>query len=77
MLYSSSVSRTRSAITAGSSSRANSTVRSNPCGPVDEDAEATPEGIGGDPRFVRATRVPATGDHGRLDSFSPRAGDGP
>jgi hypothetical protein len=32
--YSSSVSRTRSAMTAGSSSIANATVRSKPCGPV-------------------------------------------
>jgi hypothetical protein len=32
--YSSIVSRTRSAITAGSSSSANTKVRSNPCGPV-------------------------------------------
>ena len=34
LLYSSTVSRTWSAITAGSSSMANVTVRSNPCGPV-------------------------------------------
>ena len=41
----------------------------------DEDTEAAPEGVGSDPRLVRAARMPAAGDHGRLDALTPIAGN--
>ena len=73
LLYSSIVSLTCSAITAGSSSMANVTVRSNPCGPC-ERAGLAIERIGGEPRFMRARRAPAARDHGRLDPLAAGAG---
>src|SRR5258708_29101756 len=36
----------------------------------DEDTEATLERIGGDPRFMRAARMPTTRDHGRLNPLT-------
>ena len=41
----------------------------------DEDAEAALERIRGDPRFVRATRLPAAADHGPLDAITTTTGN--
>ena len=41
----------------------------------DEDAEPTIERVGGYPRFMRTRRVPAAGDHGRLNAFTAGAGN--
>src|ERR1017187_5464963 len=38
-------------------------------------AETAIERIGGNPRFMRATRVPAASDHGRLDALTASAGN--
>jgi hypothetical protein len=40
-----------------------------------EDAKPALERVGSYPCFVRARRVPATGQHGRLNGFTPGAGD--
>jgi hypothetical protein len=54
---------------------ANTTDRWNPCGPVISTRKAANERVRRDPRFMRTTRVPAAGDHGRLDSLTATAGD--
>ena len=43
--------------------------------PSDEDAEPAIERVGGNPRFMRTRRVPAAGDHGRLNAFTAGAGN--
>jgi hypothetical protein len=59
-LHACSVSRTRSAITAGPSSIANITGRPKPCGRRDEHSETAIERIGGDLRFERRAGRSAT-----------------
>jgi hypothetical protein len=73
--YSSNVSRTRPAITAGSSSIANVTVRSNPCEPVMRTRNPPLNGSAAIHCFVRTVGVPATRDDGRLDALAASAGN--
>jgi hypothetical protein len=40
----------------------------------DQDAEATLEWVDRNPRFMRARRVSAASDHGRLDAFTTATG---
>jgi hypothetical protein len=41
----------------------------------DQYAEAALEWVGGDPRLMRARRVPAASDHGRFNALAAGAGD--
>jgi hypothetical protein len=43
--------------------------------PRNEDPVSAIERVGGDPCFVRAARVPATSDDGRLDALAAGTGD--
>ena len=40
-----------------------------------EEAESAIERVGGDPRFMGATRVPAARDHGGLDALAAVTGN--
>jgi hypothetical protein len=66
--------RTRAAIAEGSSSIANVTVHSNPCG-RDEYTKSTRERVSGNPSFVRAFGVVTAQDDGRFDALATVAGD--
>ena len=72
--YFSRVSRTGSAISAGSSSMANITVRSNPCGPVISTRKPPLNESAAIHASCGARRVPAASDHGRLDAFTSATG---
>jgi hypothetical protein len=41
----------------------------------DEDTKPAIERVSGDPRFMRATRVPAASDHGGLNALTASAGN--
>ena len=62
-------------ITAGSSAMANVTVRWNPCAPVMRTRNPPLNGVCGDPRFMRAARMPTARDYGRLDALTTITGD--
>ena len=57
-------------MTAGSSSRANETDRSSPCGPVRSTPEPTAEDVCRDPSFVQRREMSARSYHGGLDPLT-------